>query len=521
MTDSSFLLTLDAGTGSGRAVLFDRDGRQVAVVQHEWSPREQPDIPGSQVFDTDQAWAIFTQAIRAVIARAGIRPAQVAGVTATSMREGFVLYDRAGAERWACFNGDARAAQVVTELQARGLGEGMYRRGGDWFGMAAAPRLLWIKAHEPELYARAARLTMLGDWVLWRLSGEYATDQSLGSSSALFDLEARTWCEETIVEFDLPRDIYPPVLESGTVLGRVTAAAAAETGLAEGTPVVISGADTQLALAGVGAVTPGAYTIVGGSFWQTTLVTARPLIDPEIRLRTLCHVLPGQWMTEGIGFLHGFATRWLRDGFGRWEREQAAARGVDAYVVLEELASTVPPGAHGLVPIFSDLMNARRWKQAAPSFLQIDILSPQTCGLKEFFRALEENAAYVAYGHSQRLAALGGQEARQLTFCGGSSKGFLWPQIVADVLGRPIHVPVVKEATALGAAMCVAVGLGQFADVTAAAQQWVSVERTCQPDAQAHAAYRPYYERWRRLYPRLLALVDEGLLAPLWSAPGA
>jgi autoinducer 2 (AI-2) kinase len=285
--------------------------------------------------------------------------------------------------------------------------------------------------------------------------------------------------------------------------------------------VVISGADTQLALAGVGAVTPGAYTIVGGSFWQTTLVTDLPLIDPEIRLRTLCHVLPGQWMTEGIGFLHGFATRWLRDGFARWEREQAAARGVDAYVVLEEMASTVPPGSHGLVPIFSDLMNARHWKQAAPSFLQIDIFSPQTCGLKEFFRALEENAAYVAHGHYQRLTALSGQSAQQLTFCGGSSKGFLWPQIVADVLGRPIQVPVVKEATALGAAMCVGVGLGQFVDLTAAAQAWVSIERTCQPDADAHAAYQPHYERWRRLYPRLLALVEEGLLEPLWAAPGA
>jgi autoinducer 2 (AI-2) kinase len=320
--------------------------------------------------------------------------------------------------------------------------------------------------------------------------------------------------------FDLPRGIYPPVLESGCMMGKVSETAALQTGLAAGTPVFTSGADTQLALTGVGAVKQLDYTVVAGSFWQTTVVTPEPLIDPGIRLRTLCHTVPGLWMTEGIGFLHGFTTRWLRDGFCHRELEIARERGVDAYTVLEEMAQEVPPGSHGLIPIFSDLHNARHWKQAAPSFLQIDMYSPQTCGKKEFFRALEENAAFVSNGHYRWLEELTGVTPQEITFCAGSSKGFLWPQIMADVFGITMRVPVVKESTALGAAMCVAVGLGAYSDLEDAAGCLVRWDRVFKPDMQAHKKYKPYYDRWRRVYPKILDLVEEGLLESMWQAPG-
>jgi autoinducer 2 (AI-2) kinase len=520
MAEDKYILTLDAGTGSGRAVLFDLAGNQLAVSQEEWYPVPLEEYPGSQAFDTEEAWAILVRCIKGALEEAGARPEQVAGITATSMREGFVLYDAQGVELWACTNGDARAADEVVELTERGLGPGLYERGGDWFAISAPPRLLWIKRHQPEVYTRTAHLTMLGDWVLYRLTGEFVTDPTLGSSSGLFDLETRTWSQETIEIFELPQGIYPPVLESGTQMGTVSQEAAQQTGLLAGTPVITSGGDTQLALTGVGAVNPLDYTVVGGSFWQTTVVTSEPVIDPEIRVRALCHTVPGQWMTEGIGFLHGFASRWLRDGFCHRELELAEARGVDAYALLEEMAQEVPPGSHGLIVVFSDLMNAKRWKHAAPSFIQIDIFSPQTCGKKEFFRALEENAAYVSNGHYQMLEALTGATPEQVTFCAGSSKGFLWPQIMADVYGLPMRVPVVKEATALGAAMCVGVGLGEYSDLQDATGRLVRWERFYEPDLANHEIYKEYYQKWRSIYPRMLALVEEGMLEPMWRAPG-
>ncbi|MDR7550973.1 MAG: autoinducer-2 kinase [Armatimonadota bacterium] len=515
-----YLLTVDAGTGSGRCVIFDLDGRQVAMAQREWVPRSLPEYPGSQEFDTEEAWAILSDCIRRAVAAGGIRPEEIAGVTATSMREGMVLYDAEDQVLWACPNLDARATREAEEMIRAGLADEIYRIGGDWVNIIAPPRFWWLRRHRADIYSRIARMSMLSDWVLFRLTGRIVTDPTIGSSSGLFDLTRRTWSQELIERLDLPRGIYPPVFESGTVVGEVMPRAAEATGLRAGTPVVTSGADTQCGLVGVGAITPGSWVVVGGTQWQTAVITDRPLIDPQARPRTLCHAVPGQWMTEGIGFYHGFSTRWFRDAFCQSEVELAHRLGVDPYWVLEKMAEQVPPGSHGLIAIFSDVMVARRWKHAAPSFLQFDVLSPHTSGKKECYRALEENAAYVSYGNYLVLTELAGRSASELVFCGGSSKGFLWPQIMADVYGIPVKVPVVKEATSLGAAMIMGRALGFYSSLEEATAQLVAWERRFDPSPSAHAAYQEHYRRWRAVYPRMLQLVDEGLLAPMWRAPG-
>ncbi|HXX39335.1 MAG TPA: autoinducer-2 kinase [bacterium] len=515
-----FLLTLDAGTGSGRCVLFTLDGRQVAVAQQEWVPKALPEYPGSQDFDTEEAWSILCRCIRQAMAEAGARGTDVIGVTATSMREGMVLYDADQRVIWACPNLDARAVTEAEEMIRRGLAQKIYEVGGDWVNIISPPRFWWIRRHLPDVYRRIAKMGMLSDWVLYRLSGALVTDPTIGSSSGIFDLSRRTWSDSLIETLDLPRGIYPTVFESGMVVGEVTRAAADETGLAPGTPVVTSGGDTQCGLVGVGAIAPNRWVVVGGTQWQTAVITDHPLIDPQARPRTLCHAVADQWMTEGIGFYHGFATRWFRDGFCQGEVEVARRLGVDPYWMLEKMAAQAPPGSNGLVAIFSDIMVAKRWKHAAPSFLQFDVLSPATSGKKECYRALEENAAYVSYGNYQVLTELAGTTADEIVFCGGSSKGFLWPQIMADVYGVPIKIPVVKEATSLGAAMLVGVALGKFPTLAGAVERLVRWDRTVEPDGAAHAAYGEHYRRWRSIYPRMLALVDEGLLSPMWRAPG-
>src|SRR5262249_17858270 len=195
--------------------------------------------------------------------------------------------------------------------------------------------------------------------------------------------------------------VCPAGVGGGDVVGTVTEGAAAETGLRAGTPVVAAGADTQLALLGIGVSQPGRFTVVGGSFWQHTVVLDEPLIDPEERLRTLCHALPGQWMMEGIGFYCGIVMRWFRDAFCALEVQEAARLGVDVYDLLEERAAALPPGAHGVFGIFSNLMQASRWVHASPGFVGFDIGHPERAGRAECFRAIEESAAYVSRGHRQ------------------------------------------------------------------------------------------------------------------------
>src|SRR5262249_24111703 len=160
-----------------------------------------------------------------------------------------------------------------------------------------------------------------------------------------------------------------------TVVGSVTAQAAAQTGLRPGTPVVAGGADTQLGLLGAG-VRAGEFTVLAGTFWQNTVLVEKPLIDPAIRLRTLCHVTPGEWMLEGIGFYWSMAMRWYRDAFCDGEVAMARSRGLDPYVVMEEAAARIKPGAGGVYAILSNLMNARKWTHASPSFVQFGLGSP-------------------------------------------------------------------------------------------------------------------------------------------------
>lgn len=206
----------DAGSGRCRALAFAGTGRPLGLSQQEWD-YEPSGHPGGLDFDTEDNWRIVSECVRAAVEDAGVEPTNVEAITATSMREGFVVYDGEGREIWAVPNVDARASEEAEELIAEGLAEPIYRRGGDWTSISASSRLRWIESHMPEVWEKASRMTMLGDWVLQKLSGEFVTDPSLGSSSGLFDLSSRNWSQETAEELGIS-EVLPPVVEAGTVV---------------------------------------------------------------------------------------------------------------------------------------------------------------------------------------------------------------------------------------------------------------------------------------------------------------
>ncbi len=514
------LLAVDAGTGSCRAVLIAPDGVQVGIAQREYVHQALPGVEGSQVFDTETNWQLICECIREVLSAAPGGARDVRAVSATSMREGMVLYDARGREIWACPNADSRGVEEATELVRSGSAQDIYEHSGDWVSITAPARFLWIARHEPDIFTSIAHVGMLGDWILTKLSGEFVTDPSLGSSSGMFELAERNWSERIIEFCGLDRSVFPEVTDPGTAIGGVTATAAQDTGLREGTPVVVGGADTQLALLGLGIAQPGSFTIVGGSFWQHTVVLAEPLIDPEGRLRTLCHTVPDRWMMEGIGFYCGLVMRWFRDAFCDPEVAEAEREGVDVYTVLEGTAQSVPPGSNGVFGTFSNLMQANRWVHASPGFVGFDISDAQRSGRAECFRAIEESAAYVSRGHLGIVKELIDYPVQEAILTGGAAKGTLWPQIIADTLALPIRIPKIKESTALGAAIYAGVGAEVFADPVSAASQITRFERTVEPRPEAAAAYDELYERWSELYRRSLELSEAGLVRPLWRAAG-
>jgi autoinducer-2 kinase len=515
-----YLLAIDAGTGSCRAVLFTETGAQVAVGQREWTHHEPAGVPGGQDFDVPAGWQAIAACIRDALRDAGATGADVAAVAPTSMREGMVLYDRDGQEIWACPNVDSRAAAEAEDLIAEGAAAKIYAEAGDWVSITAPARLRWLARHRPDILAATGSLGMLSDWIVYRLSGRHVTEPSCGSSSGMFTLARRTWSPSIPALSGLPAAVLPPVVDSGTVVGEVTAAAAAQTGLRPGTAVVAGGGDTQLGLLGVGAQRDE-YTVVGGTFWQNTVLRADPLIDPEARLRTLCHVMPGEWMLEGIGFYCGMSMRWFRDAFCDAEVALARSRGIDPYEVMEEAAAKVPAGAAGVIAILSNVMNAKRWVHASPSFLQFDLADPAASGRGACVRAIEEAAAYVARGHRDIITGLTGLRFDEVVFTGGAARGRLWPQIMANVLGVPVHIPVVTESSALGAAICAGVGAGVYADLAEPRPALRRRAATFEPEAAAAAGYDEKYAAWREIYRRMLDLTEDGLLNPLWRAAGA
>ncbi len=521
---TEYLMTIDVGTGSGRALIFDGDANVIAAAGREWTLPSIPEFPGSAVFETDRVWSLIRECIAEALERSGLTADRIAAVSASSLREGMVLYDQHGEEIWACPNIDARAREEADELVASGMADRIYEAGGDWLGIISPPRFRWIARHRPDVFERVAHMSMISDWVLFRLSGELATDPSCGSSSGLFDLKNGNWARSLIAELGLPAEIFPRVVAPGTVLGAVTSTASGETGLPQGVAVIAGGADTQLAVLGGGGTGAGHLAVVGGTFWQTTWLSDAPVIDPQRRLRTLCHVQPDLWMTEGIGFLNGLAMRWVRDTVCDAASRQAETDGREPYTAMEALAEQVPAGADGVVALVSDVMNARSWVQAPTSFIGLDVTRPDHEGDRGkglMVRAVQESAAFTALAHYRILQSLSGRSADGMVFCGGASKGRLWPQIMADVFDLPVRVPVVTETTSLGAACCALVGMGHYDSLADAAQALVKWDRTVEPDAGHVERYQDASRRALDLQRGLIEWVHAGRLPEMWRCAGA
>lgn len=292
---TSYLLAVDAGTGSGRAVIFDENGNQIASAQHEWWHKTDPRFSGSMDFDVEGNWSLLSRAIRQAIAEAGISAADIRAVSATSMREAFVAYDRNGREIWACANVDSRAVSEVRDLKRDfpGLERDLYVETGQTFALGALPRLLWLQRNLPDVYARIDRISMLSDWVLARLSGVIASDPSNAGTTGLYSLTKRGWLPEAMTKAGMRDDIFPESVEPGTVIGRVTEKAADETGLAAGTPVVMGGGDCQSGAAAIGVVNEGDCAVLGGTFWQQVVNVGPSVSDPSMDLRINPHVVTG------------------------------------------------------------------------------------------------------------------------------------------------------------------------------------------------------------------------------------
>jgi autoinducer 2 (AI-2) kinase len=517
-----YLMAIDAGTGSVRVVIFDTKGEQISMSQEEWIHLEEDGVTNSMSFDFDKNWDIVCECIKESLEIAKLCGDDILAISATSMREGIVLYDEDGHELWAVANVDARADKEVKYLKEnfKGIEEEFYRESGQTFALGALPRILWLKNNRVDIYEKVSKISMIGDWILARLSGVISTDPSNAGTTGIFSLENRDWVCDMAKKVGIKDDIFPPCYEVGTIIGDVTKSASDETLLSQKTKVVTGGGDVQLGSAGLGVVDEGQVAIFGGSFWQQIVNIPSNLKPPkDMLIRVNPHVVSGLSQAEGITFFSGLIMRWFRDAFCDIEILEASDLGIDVYTLLEQKAKDVPVGSHGIMPIFSDSMKYGKWYHASPSFLNLS-LDSKICNKASMFRALEENACIVSAINLEKVKEFTNIEIDEIVFAGGASKGELWSQILADVTGCRVKIPKVTEATALGACISAGVGAGIYTSLVEAAKELVVWDKVYEPNMQNYEIYKEIKIKWQQAYEAQLKLVDDNITTSMWKAPG-
>lgn len=488
-------LSIDVGTGSARAALVDGGGRILAIAARE---HEQivPQFGWSEQRPADW-WAGIVQSVRSVLDQVEGARGRIAAVCACGQMHGTVLVDDTGAltrDTVPLWN-DKRTLDLVAAFErdhapATYLAESGNPPTPAWPGF----KLAWIRDHDPEAYRRAAAVMMPKDYVNFRLTGEIAMEATEGSCSFLMNPATRDWSPAMIALLGLDAAKLPRLRSPLEILGGVTEAAAVETGLLAGTPVLVGGADYPMALLGSGACRPGLVSDVTGTSSIITLITEAPLLDPEI-----CNVatIEGGWGPFVLLESGGDAMRWARRAFHE---------GMLGYPEIVAKAADAVPGAGGLffLPyLVGERLGAHR--NARAQFFGLGAGH----GLAELHRAVLEGVAFAVTRHIRVMEAASGRPLDRLIASGGGAKTELWLKIKASATGLPILVPEEAECGVVGCAAMVAAATGRFATVQDAAGAFVRYGTEVAPDpawAERYARMQPVFDR---LYHHSQALYDD------------
>nr|MDO8099500.1 FGGY family carbohydrate kinase [Candidatus Njordarchaeota archaeon] len=506
------LLGIDFGTSGGKCLIADFKGNQLSGAFKQWwyvTPEELK--PYGKEFKPDQFWQFISDAIKEALRKAKIPGSKVVGVSTSSLRQGIVLLDENGKELYAGPNIDARGALAQDRILET-LGEpGLFQITGQCPVVICAPsRLLWFKENKPEIYSKVKHLLMISDWIVYRLSGAYASELSCASSSMWLDLKKADWSTKISEELELPHEILPNLYSSGQKVGEVTKQASKETGLAEGTPVVMGGADSQLGLLGTGSVEPYDTTVIGGTTSMLQTVLSKPIIDPQRRILTSCHVIKDQWVLEANAGMTGKVYNWLRDSLNKVRGGEKKTHELD-YEEMDELAARVPPGSEDMFAFLgSEVMDLKKIDVIRPGVFLFPppanpIVTTPIDG-RHMIRAVIEMMAYAIHGNRLTIEEVLKRELELIRATGGLSKGKIWVQIISDVSGKPVETFKVKEGSLMGCAICAATGINEYKSLQEAAKNMVQLESRTEPDREKYDTYVNYYARWRELYDKIVGL---------------
>ncbi|MBM4445388.1 MAG: hypothetical protein FJ020_08855 [Chloroflexi bacterium] len=502
------VLAIDAGSSGCRALLFDPQGKAISSARRDWNYDTPPEIaPLGRQFNPEAFWTIICQIIAEAIQRSGLTPSRIAAVSAASQRQGVVFLDRDGVELYAGPNTDLRALVEGFSIDGQ-FGGDIHRITGHTPSFLFTPaKLRWFKTHHPQTYHRIATVLSINNWIIYRLCGRAVADLSSAADTGLVDIRESAWSSQLLTMLELPPGVCPEMAVPGTAVGTVSPGSAARTGLAAGTPVVAGGADTQCGLLGMGVNNEAEVGVLAGWSASVQMVTARPILHPEGRIWSGCHVVPGRWILESNAAESGGAYAWLK---GLLYEDGAAQAGNDAYAAMDRLAEQVPPGADGALAFIGPrVMDMTRLRPALGGFLFPITPSVTAVGRKHFVRAALENLAFAFKANCDQLAQTSDMDPERVSIGGGLARSRSLVQMLSDALGRPVVSFGTPQVTACGVAMCAAAGAGWYGDLRATAEAMRPASEVIEPDQKSSSEYAKHYGRWLHASRWLESLVEE------------
>lgn len=486
-----YVLGLDVGTSGARAIVFALNGEPVATA-HAGYPLETPH-PGIAEQDPDRVWQAIVAAVSDIAARLPNR-GTIASIGVSTIFHTLLAVDRRGKPitrsiTWA----DTRARQQVDDLRREIDATALYQRTGcPLHPMYLPGKIRWLREEAPEQFARVATFGSIKDEVLVRLTGRRVVDRSVASASGLFDLTSGTWDPPILDALGISTERLPVVVEPTDQVGGLTPEASAALGLPVGTPVIAGAGDGVLSSLGSGAIGPGQMTVMIGTSGATRLAADRPILDAQGR--TWCYYLAmGRWIAGAAINNGGLACHWVRDNL--MPRPPSEVGSFD-FETLEAEAEQAPVGSGGL--IFLPFLTGERcpyWNASArgmlfglaahhrPTHVARSVFEGVSYRMRSIVEALDETA-----GPTYELRATG-----------GFARSSFWLQMLTDVLGRQMVLPLVEEASALGAAGLAMIGIGAVSSLEDVAQ-FVTARPGPIPDLAKHALYDRLYQLYLDIY---------------------
>lgn len=488
----AYLLGIDVGTSACKVALFSGRGELISQGVGEYAvyyPRE-----GWAEQDPEEWWNIVAKTIRQVLLQSAVSPGEIAGIGVDGQSWSAIAVDKQG--KVLC------NTPIWTDVRAKGACKSIAEivAEDELFSVCGnplqpsytLPKILWYKENRPDVYQSASHILQSNSFIVYRLTGAVTQDVSQGYGFQCFNMKTARWEETIIRALGIKRELFPEIYPCHAVVGRVTKAASALTGLLEGTPVVAGGVDAACGTLGAGVISAGQTQEQGGQAGGMSACIDTYAADKRLILGF--HVVPDKWLLQGGTTGGGGALKWLRGVFSP----------ECSFAEMSELAKTVAPGSDGVV--FLPYMAGERspiWNPDATGvFFGLNYAKTRA----HIIRAVMEGVAY-ALRHNLETADSAGAKIGTLRAMGGSANSRVWTQIKSDVTGHAVEVPASDTATTLGAAIIAGVGVGVFPGFEAAANACVLVNRTHTPDKSTSDVYAKGYDTYRKLYQNLAPMM--------------